>query len=106
MRLDNTMGFWINITAACRFTPAGIVPGSTTINLRQGWNMIGFPSYSVNHTVANLKADVGLPGVIVEAFNPDAAPYYLQRVDDGYVMMAGEGYWVYVPSDAAWVMNR
>ena len=104
-RLDNTMGFWINITALCNLTLSGTRPVSTTIDLHHGWNMIGFPSFNATYTVADLKADIGLTGVIVEAFDASAAPYYLQRVSDSYVMMAGEGYWVYVPSDATWTIG-
>ena len=104
-RLDNTMGFWIDITATCRFTPSGTRPVSTTIDLHQGWNMVGFPSFNTIFTVADLKADIGLAGIVVEGYDPIAAPYYLQRLDDGQMMMTGEGYWVYVPSDATWIVN-
>jgi hypothetical protein len=104
-RLDNTMGFWINITATCSFTPVGARPVSTRIDLHQGWNMIGFPSFKTNYTVADLKANLGLAGIMVEAFDAAAAPYYLQRVPDSYMMAAGEGYWMYVPSDATWIIS-
>jgi hypothetical protein len=104
IRLDNKMGFWISITANCNFTPVGTRPVSTTINLRQGWNMVGFPSFKTTYTVADLKSDMGLAGVIVEALEASASPYYLQRAPDSYVMMAGEGYWVYFPADATWIV--
>ena len=104
-RLDDTMGFWINVTASCDFTLSGTRPVSTTIDLHQGWNMIGFPSFNTTYTVADLKADIGLAGVIVEAFDANAGPYYLQRVSDSCVMKTGEGYWVFVPSDAAWTVG-
>jgi len=103
--LNNKMGLWINITADCTFTPVGVMPVSTMIDLHQGWNMIGFPSFNSTYAVADLKADIGMAGVVVEAFDANAAPYYLQRASDGYVMKAGEGYWVYVPSDATWTVN-
>ncbi len=104
-RLDNTMGFWINVTSACDLVIVGVRPSTTTVNLHQGWNMVGFPSFKTTYAVADLKADIGLAGVIVEAFDAGAAPYYLQRVQDSYVMKAGEGYWVYVPSDATWTIG-
>jgi len=103
-RLDNTMGFWINITSSCNFILVGVRPASTSVNLHQGWNMVGSPSFNTSYTVADLKADLGLAGIVVEAFDSAAAPYYLQRAPDSCVMMAGEGYWVYVPSDTVWVV--
>jgi hypothetical protein len=99
------MGFWIDITANCNFTLSGTRPVSTTIDLRQGWNMVGFPSFNTTYAVVDLKADIGVAGVVVEGFDASAAPYYLQRVSDSCVMTAGEGYWVYVPSDATWIIH-
>ena len=103
--LDNTMGFWINITAACAFTPGGTAPSTTSVLLYQGWNMVGYPSFNASYSVADLKADLGLAGVIVEAFDSNAAPYYLQRLKDGHLMEPGEGYWIYVPSDTTWIVG-
>jgi hypothetical protein len=103
--LTNTMGFWIDVTSACNFTIRGTESSSTAIDLRQGWNMVGFPSLNTTCTVADLKADIGLTGVIIEAFDSSAAPYYLQRVKDSYLMKPGEGYWIFVPADATWIVN-
>jgi len=105
-RLDNTRGFWINLTAVCNFTMLGIWSPPTVITFHQGWNMVGFPSFNTSYSVADLKANLGLVSILVEAFDAGAAPYYLQRVPDSYVMKAGEGYWIYVPSDTTWIVNR
>ncbi len=105
LRLDNAMGFWIDVTATCDLVITGTWPSSTAISLHQGWNMVGFPSSNTSYTVADLKAGIGLAEVIVEAFDSTAAPYYLQRVGDSYVMIAWEGYWIYVPSDATWIVE-
>jgi hypothetical protein len=67
------MGFWINVTIGCMFTPSGARPVSTAIDLHQGWNMIGFPSFNASYTVADLKADIGLAGILVEVLDENAA---------------------------------
>jgi hypothetical protein len=85
-------------------TVAGLVPGGTAISLKSGWNMISFPSFNSSYTVAHLKSDLGLPGVRVEVFDSSAAPYNLQRAPDAYLMLAGEAYWVYTPSDTIWIV--
>jgi len=102
LRLDNGMGFWINVTAACDLTVIGVRPDTTTIQLHAGWNMVGFPSMNASYAIADLKAALGMPSVTVEAFDATAAPYYLRRVPDSYTMMAGEGYWIFVPSSVSW----
>jgi len=103
--LDNTMGFWINVTASCDLIVFGLQSDFTSIRLHQGWNMVGFPSNRTSYTVANLKADLGLGGILVDAPDSTAVPYYLQRAPDGYPMRAGEGYWIYVPNDVTWTME-
>jgi uncharacterized protein (TIGR03790 family) len=104
LRLDNSMGFWINVTSDCDLTVIGVRPDTTTIPLHPGWNMVGFPSMNASYAVADLKAALGMPSVNVEAFDAMAAPYYLRRVPDSYAMTAGEGYWVFVPSTASWIV--
>jgi hypothetical protein len=101
-RLDNTMGFWINVTASCDFIVTGYMEKVTALSLHAGWNMVGYPSFNASCTVADLKAAIGIAGVFVETFDSSAAPYFLQRAPDNYTLAAGEGYWIFVPADAAW----
>ncbi len=103
-RLDNTMGFWMNVTIACDFIVTGYPERLTMLSLYAGWNMVGYPSFNTSYTVADLKAAIGLAGVIVETFDASAAPYYLQRAPDRYTFAAGEGYWIFVPSDVDWAV--
>jgi len=103
-RLDNTMGFWINVTTACDFIVTGFPERVTVLSLHAGWNMVGYPSFNTSYTVADLKAAIGLAGVIVETFDASAAPYYLQRAPDTYTLAAGEGYWIFVPADIDWTV--
>jgi len=66
--------------------------------------MVGYPSLNASYTVADLKATIGLAGVTVETFDDRTAPYYLQRAPDNYTLVAGEGYWVFVPADIDWTI--
>ena len=102
--LDNAMGFWINMTSDCDLNLTGVKPVVTAITLHAGWNMVGFPSFRTTYTVADLKAALGLPGARVEVFDAASPPYYLQHAWDSLVMSAGEGYWIFVPSDTTWTV--
>lgn len=42
--LDNTMGFWIHMTDAAFFSVPGTLPSTVDISLRQGWNLVGWPT--------------------------------------------------------------
>ncbi len=88
----------------CTLTVEGAPSLGTSIFLNPGWNMVGYPSYSTSYTVADMKAALGLTGIRAEGFDDKAPQYNLWRLPDNYVLKAGEGYWVYVPSGATWAV--
>lgn len=101
--LDNTMGFWIEVTGPGTFIVMGSKPVTPQfVPLRTGWNLVSFPSYKTDYTVAQLKADTG--ATKAEAFDSTAGPYYLRALGDTDILRAGDGYWVYVPSDVVWTV--
>jgi len=100
--LNHAMGIWVNVTEASNLTVAGIVPPQTTIQLRQGWNLVSFPSMNATCTVADLKAETG--ATRVEGYDP-APPYFLRVLGDAEVLQAGQGYWVRVEADTVWTVS-
>jgi uncharacterized repeat protein (TIGR01451 family) len=95
-------GFWIEMTSAATLILVGARAGSTPISLQQGWNMVGYPSLAAGFTVAQLKADIGLPNIRVEGFDSTCPPYDLWVLPDTYALKDGEGYWIYVPASGMW----
>lgn len=102
--MSNAMGMWIDVTFGSNFTVAGVVPAQTSIPLYAGWNLVGFPSFNVTYTVADLKGETG--ATRVEGFDPSAPPYRLRVLQDSDTLLAGEGYWIYVPSDIVWNLSN
>jgi hypothetical protein len=103
-QVDHTMGLWVKTTKNCGLTVAGIIPFDTIIKLRTGWNIIGFPSFSLGYTVKDLKVETGATDV--EGFNPSDGPYFLRTMADGETMVAGYGYWVKVEDQAIWAVTN
>ncbi len=100
--IDNTMGFWINVTESdVTLTVRGNITSSTSISLYAGWNLVGYPTQNTE-TVAN--AFFGTGATRVEVFN-SSEPYLIKEVGPTYVMQPGEGYWVHVPADTVWVID-
>jgi hypothetical protein len=102
--VDNSMGFWIHLTANGgdqRLTiGSGEDPTSTPINLYTGWNLVGYPAIDDStYSVTDLKTDTG--ATRVEGYNP-GAPYDINTLGDGYVLQRGEGLWVFVPVNTVW----
>jgi parallel beta-helix repeat protein len=100
--LNHTIGMWLNVTEASNLTVAGVVPAQTMIQLRQGWNLVSFPSFNATYTVADLKAETG--ATRVEGFDT-APPYFLRVLGDAEVLQAGEAYWVEVEADVDWIIE-
>ncbi len=100
--VNRTMAFWVNVTQASDFVVAGLVPETTTIALRAGWNLVGFPSFESAYTVADLKADVNASNV--EEPDPTALPYCLREMLGSDTFLAGRGYWIEVPEDVVWTI--
>ncbi len=100
--VNRTMAFWVNVTSASDFVVAGLVPDTTAITLRAGWNLVGFPSFASAYTVADLKVDVNASNV--EEPDPLALPFCLKQMIDSDVLLAGRGYWIEVPEDTIWTI--
>jgi hypothetical protein len=96
------MGIWVNVTQDSNLTVAGVVPTSTTIGLQAGWNLVGFPSFDDNYTVADLRAASVVERI--EGFDGLAPPYFLRVMTDGDFLQAGFGYWIRVESKAIWTV--
>ncbi len=105
LNLDNTMGFWIHITNntgdGFLTVGEGVMPVSTTINLRAGWNLVGYPSFNETMTVANALWGTGAD--MVEVFS-SVSPYIIE-IGPTYIMKPGEGYWIHVPADTVWTVD-
>jgi len=101
--IDNTMAFWIEITAPGTFDVQGQKPTTTQyVTMRAGWNLVGFPSYKTDYTVAMLMADTG--ATRVETFDASNIEYRLRVMADTEFVRMGSGFWVYVPADTVWMV--
>ncbi len=102
-RISHKVGFWVNITGGSSLTVAGIVPLSTMLQLRAGWNLVPFPSFRSTYTVSDLKAGTG--ALRVEGLNSFSPPYFLRVLAEMEVLRAGCGYWVRVENDRIWTVD-
>ncbi|MBI5000362.1 MAG: right-handed parallel beta-helix repeat-containing protein [Euryarchaeota archaeon] len=102
--VNQTMGAWVYVTAVGDgfIKVNGTVANTTSIPLRAGWNLVGYPT--LNSTVKVSDALWGTSADIVEVFDP-AAPYRTRTVAPSYIMRPGEGYWIHANSDSIWTVN-
>ncbi len=90
---DNTMGVWIQMNVDDTLTVEGNEPGTTTVTLDPGWNMVGLPSStSGNHDLPTEVTTVG--------YFDSSEEYNVAYTDaSGYEFSPGSGYWVYNDAD-------
>ncbi|MCJ2556454.1 MAG: hypothetical protein LN415_05025, partial [Candidatus Thermoplasmatota archaeon] len=77
---------------------AGLVPAVTEIRLGHQWNFVGYPCFTPM-PVQDALADVDYK--MVDGYD-DTPPFHLTHLTDTDMMMAGEGYWVWVNLPQTW----
>ncbi len=103
--LDIKGGYWVQVTSPGTMTIAGLVPESIVVELRAGWNLIGFPSFNETYTFADFAAQVsGLRAI--EVYDGGATSYNLRRIEISEWattnMCPGSAYWVLLSDDQDW----
>ena len=102
--MNHFNAYWINITTPVTLTVKGDKFNSDiTIPLNAGWNLVGYPSLGIK-SITDALGGTGYD-CPVEGFNT-SAPYRISQLSDSYMMKPGEGYWVHVPSDTIWIVER
>jgi hypothetical protein len=94
--VDQRMGIWLYITNPVNITISGngSIPVKTTIILKNGWNLMGYPSVR-NRTASEIFSSVN--GVVYEVQRFDrTSPHKLATLGEREVIHMGFGYWVYV----------
>jgi hypothetical protein len=115
--LNETMGFWVHMTAADTLEIVGAVPQSTNVSLLDnagGWNLVAYPS-TVNGTLPGALTDHGVSAnfSLMYAYHPEdlgdawklfdvSAP---PIVNDLTQLVPGFGYWVKVSADHTWIVE-
>jgi hypothetical protein len=102
MTVNRSIALWVEVLSDSNFTIAGVVPSSTNISLKQGWNLVGYPSFIERDVSVVLSA---IPYERVEGYSP-IPPQFLKIYNDNDIMKPGFGYWVKAGSDDVWVLTN
>jgi hypothetical protein len=98
------MSFFIYITTPGRtiFEYNGTKPtANISIQLRTGWNMVGYPSLSTNNrTLALNNMEFGTDVDAIQWFDAFTLTWNFMGVDDTFV--PGRGYWIHSKVDKVW----
>ncbi|MCK4266915.1 MAG: hypothetical protein KAX31_06510, partial [Thermoplasmata archaeon] len=100
---DHTMGLWLSVTGPCTLNVEGEIPENTTINLRAGWNLVGYPCLVDQPAVDTLPSEVDMV-----ALADEMEPYLIRDVYDisTVTLRTGEGYWLRSTADVIWTVEN
>ena len=98
-------GYWIMMTSDDTLPISGTVPESTNIDLRTGWNLIGYNSLD-NQPIADALSSISGNYSIVWAYNARDTTDHWKKYDPGVPfgndlinMEPGRGYWIMMISE-------
>jgi parallel beta-helix repeat protein len=111
--LDHTMGFWIHMKSDGTLTINGTIPNTTSIQLYEGWNMVGNPKFcnwefddilssiEGNYTAIQWydASDTNDPWKHFQVNKP-------HQMNDLKYMTSGRGYWIKVEQDCVWDLSN
>jgi len=96
-RLPQGLGFWLNISTPTPLIWAGLIPRQVTLQLKAGWNLVGYCSMQPDTVAATLA---GISWDRVQAFGDLNDPYHLRDLLPTETLFTAQGFWVHVTSDA------
>jgi hypothetical protein len=97
-------GYWLKVSEDVSLDVEGPVPSGASINVKSGWNLVGYPRSSgegvadeltsLGNTVVQIK-DLG------SSYDP-SIPSFLKTLS---TMAPGSGYWLNVDADGTWTVG-
>ena len=96
-------GFWVHVinpNGTYILLSGRVYQKPVDIELKKGWNMIGYPSFNNEMTIS--EAFAGVPWDIIQVCDP-SRPYCLRTLPGNAMMEPGKGYWVHL--NEKWTMR-
>jgi hypothetical protein len=103
--VSRTMGVWLFVSSVGDgvITVGGsnyTTPTSTSIALKEGWNLVGFPSDDTTYTLGMLK--MAYPSVDMAERFDGAQTYKTVSMSDAEAFAQGRAYWIHSTTDTTW----
>jgi hypothetical protein len=104
-RIEAGKGYWSYMEEAGTLSVQG-TPASQSVAIKEGWNLIGYPSTTSRPVLAALSSIAGKYEALY-AFDVEANSYksYIPgEQSDLTVLEAGRGYWLYSTANTTWTL--
>lgn len=109
--LDHKEGFWIRMNRSGEIHYTGIIVLPNIVQLKQGWNLIGYPT-NYTKTSSNAFATISSSLGSVHTYNAsdgvDPWKVYSPNLPNAAIDLnftnPGQGYWINVTNDVVWTI--
>lgn len=111
--LDHTMGFWIHMKTDDILIVNGDIPNSTSVQLYNGWNLVGNPSFC-NHEIDEIFGSIVGNYTAIQWYDASDKSDHWKHYNDNkppnlndltYITNC-RGYWVYAKEDCVWDVDN
>lgn len=102
--LSGKDGYWLKVSEDVSLDVEGAVPSGASINVKSGWNLVGYPRM-IGENVVNELTSLG--NTVVQMKNltqtyDSSIPANLAQLNTLSTMVPGSGYWLNVSQDGTW----
>ena len=97
-------GYWLKVSEDVSLDVEGTVPSGASINVKRGWNLVGYPRSS-GEGVAGELASLGSTVVQIKNLERSYDPSIASFLNTLSTMAPGSGYWLKVEAAGTWTVG-
>ncbi len=97
-------GYWLKVSEDVSLDVEGAVPSGASINVKSGWNLVGYPRSS-GEGVADELTSLGNTVVQIKDLGSSYDPSIPSFLNTLSTMAPGSGYWLNVDADGTWTVG-
>jgi hypothetical protein len=97
-------GYWLKVSEDVSLDVEGPVPSGASINVKSGWNLVGYPRSS-EEGVADELTSLGNTVVQIKDLGSSYDPSQPSFLNTLSTMAPGSGYWLNVDADGTWTVG-
>ena len=97
-------GYWLKVSEDVSLDVEGQVPLGASINVKSGWNLVGYPRSS-GEAVPSELTSLGNTVVQIKDLDKSYKPIWPSFLNTLRTMTPGSGYWLNVDTDGTWELG-
>jgi len=97
-------GYIIIMNENSNYSYDGILSAQTSVQLKSGWNLVGFP-LNANRTTTSAFSSISSVLIRAETYDDTWKVYVPNSIDQIQTLVPMQGYWILVSNDVLWSVS-